>query len=1008
MKANLDWLSDPEVFGVHKEKPHSDHKYYRNWEEKEQGKSSFFQCLNGTWKFSYAENPSMRKRDFYKNDFDCSDFDEIQVPGHIQLQGYDKCQYINTMYPWDGQEFLRPPHISSDYNPVGSYVTYFTPEIKTDSGKLYLSFQGVETSFYVWVNGTFVGYGEDTFTPTEFDVTGLVGSGKNKLAVEVYKRSSASWVEDQDFWRFSGIFRDVYLRSVPDCHVRDLFVKAGLENDYKDGVLNLELELLGEMKGKLIWRLKDQCGKQILTQEQDLQKDMSLYGEIPSVHAWSAELPYLYELEAQVVDAKGRIQEVISQKVGFRNFEMLNHRMCINGKRILFKGVNRHEFSAERGRSITEEDMLWDIRFMKRNNINAVRTCHYPNMSRWYELCDEYGIYLIDEMNLESHGSWQKMGACDPSWNVPGSLPEWKECMLDRASSMLERDKNHPSVLIWSCGNESYVGENIAEVSRFFHARDNSRLVHYEGVFWNRAYENVSDMESRMYAKPEEVTAYLESKPKKPYISCEYMHAMGNSLGGMKLYTDLEDQYDGYQGGFIWDFIDQALYKRDETGREVLAYGGDFDDRATDYCFCTNGIVYADRTESEKVPEVRQLYSNIRINVEDDAVIIENRNLFLSTEGYKFLFFIEKDGERIAERRAAIQVQPGEKITISFGLELPETPGVYTRNVSVQLGETTDWANKGYEIVFGQEVIERKEAALMEEAKAFRIVHGDVNIGVRGEGFSALFGRDTGGICSLVYKGEEYITRTPMVSFWRALTDNDKGWRAEFERAPWLAASRGAKHLAEEFQITEESNRVKLTFTYLAPTQPSFKYQVEYCMYASGKLFLKITYPGVKGLPQLPLFGMDLKLKKKYDRFTCFGYGPQENYQDRREGARLCKFKSSAAENMPGYLIPQECGNRTGVRYLEVYDKKGQGLHIQAESQPFECSVLPYSAYELDHAMHREELAGASYTWVRIMAKQMGVGGDDSWGAEVHPQFCISAEEKLELTFSISPIGEKL
>ena len=474
----LSWLENPEVFAVNRLPAHSDHRFYESEETMEPGERAgevmpLRQCLNGVWKFSYAENPSLRRAEFYQENFDDTCFDEIQVPGHIQLQGYDKCQYINTMYPWDGHSELRPPKIDWDYNPVGSYVREFDLEKPLSGKRVILSFQGVETAMYVWLNGAFVGYAEDSFTPSEFDVTPWIREKGNRLAVEAYKRSSASWIEDQDFFRFSGIFRDVYLYGIPDVHLQDLFVNAGLEHDYQDGRLTAELSLSeknceNQFSGcRVAAVLKDREGRVIWTCEDcvpDKNGMIRIEASISSVHAWSGEDPYCYMLYIEIRDGERRRTELVPQKIGFRTFEMKNQIMCLNGKRLVWKGINRHEFDVRLGRAITEKEMLWDIRFLKQHNLNAVRTCHYPNQSRWYELCDEYGIYLIDEANLESHGSWQKMGVCEPSWNVPGSLPQWKACVIDRARSMLERDKNHPSVLIWSCGNESYAGEDILAI----------------------------------------------------------------------------------------------------------------------------------------------------------------------------------------------------------------------------------------------------------------------------------------------------------------------------------------------------------------------------------------------------------------------------------------------------------------------------------------------------------------------------------------------------------------
>lgn len=638
-EPRLTWLEDPEVFAVNRKEAHSDHVYYENTEEMVLGADMpLRQSLNGTWYFSYAKNPTVRVKDFYKKDFDCRMFDSIEVPGHIQTQGYDRCQYINTMYPWDGTEYLRPPMVSKEYNPVGSYVKYFVLEKNLQDKPVFVSFQGVETAFYVWLNGVFIGYSEDSFTPAEFELTPYLQDGENKLAVEVYKRSSASWLEDQDFWRFSGIFRDVYLYAVPKTHIEDLSVKSTLDNSYKNGKLYLKLKISGHTDCAVKAVLLNAEEKIVFEKNIKGNSICEISGEVENVHAWSAEDPYLYQLYLYVEDQKGNLIEAVPELVGFRTFEMIDKVMHINGKRIVFKGVNRHEFNVRRGRSIKKEDMLWDIEFMKQHNINAVRTSHYPNESLWYRLCDIYGIYLIDETNLESHGSWQKMGECEPSWNVPGSRPEWKEAVLDRAKSMFERDKNHPSILIWSCGNESYAGTCIEAMSDYFHEKDDTRLVHYEGVFWNREFDHISDMESRMYAKPAEIEAFLSNDPKKPYISCEYMHAMGNSCGGMKLYTDLESKYELYQGGFIWDYIDQSMLRKNEQGEEVFAYGGDYDDRATDYEFCTNGIVYADRKISPKAQEVKQLYANVKLTPDENGVLIKNENLFISTEAYTLVY----------------------------------------------------------------------------------------------------------------------------------------------------------------------------------------------------------------------------------------------------------------------------------------------------------------------------------------------------------------------------------
>ncbi|MBQ8845993.1 MAG: DUF4981 domain-containing protein [Lachnospiraceae bacterium] len=1020
MKPTLDWLANPEVFEVNRQEAHSDHIFYC-------GDKLVRQSLNGTWKFSYAENPEKREKDFFREDYKTDDFADIQVPGHIQLQGYGKCQYVNMMYPWDGRETVIPPAVPVKENPVGSYVTYFDLEEGLLGKDVYLSFQGAESAIYVWVNGAFVGYSEDTFTPSEFFITPYIKEKNNKLAVEVYKVCSGSWLEDQDFWRFSGIFRDVFLYAVPKLHVRDMKVTA--DYDYADGsgCLGLELALMrgsvnadsegvsadfSDVTAKV--SLKNEAGAAEFCETVSCNGTKVLFEKIlTTVAPWSAEVPYLYELCVELMDGNGTVTETAVTKVGFRTFELKDGVMCLNGKRIVFKGVDRHEFSAERGRAITEEDMLSDILMMKRNNINAVRTSHYPNQTRWYELCDEYGIYVIDETNLETHGSWMN----DRGWaggfacNLPGDLPEWRGAVLDRAKSMYERDKNHACVLIWSCGNESFCGENIAAMAEYFHKVDKRRLVHYEGANWNRKYDDITDMESRMYAKPADIEAYLEGNPRKPYLSCEYMHAMGNSVGGMKLYTDLEEKYEKYQGGFIWDFIDQALYRTLENGERVLAYGGDFEERPADWGFCTDGIVYADRKASPKMQEVKTLYSNLKMEITDGVLTVKNRNLFADTMGYRFVVTLEKEGKVLSEEEHALVIPAGEEASVKIGAAFPGVPGEYVYTASALLKEDTLYAEAGYEVCFAQETVKVAGDAAEEADRVAvtrpDIVYGDFCIGVRGEDFYVQFDKGQGGITSLVYHGEEYITRVPQVSFWRAFTDNDRGAGYQIFASRWELAAKYARYRRDLISWEEKDDSLELVFPYDAPITPAFTYKMIYKVYFDGKVEVRAEYPGVDTDVDFPVFALDFKMKRKYENFRYYGLGPEENYIDRNFGGKLGVYESTAKENLSGYLFPQECGNRTGVRYVQVMDENGTGVRFTSVEEPFEMSVLPYSAAELENAMHLEELKEPSYTWVRLAAKQMGVGGDDSWGAPVHQEFKIDPKEPLTLAFVISPVAGK-
>ena len=628
MKPDIRWLDDPQTFRVGQLPAHSDHKIYANTDEMERQESSLYQSLNGTWQFAYSVNPKSRPTDFYKEDYRADDFGEIQVPCHIEMAGYDKPHYTNVLYPWEGKVYRRPAYAlgedrteagsfsEADYNPVGSYRKVFNLAQGLRGKRVCICFEGVEQAMFVWLNGQFVGYAEDSFTPSEFDLTPYMKDEGNVLAVEVYKNSTAAYIEDQDFFRFFGIFRNVTLYAKPKLHVEDLWAKPWLSEDLAKGSVAVQIRLSRESseteraQGKVKIVLQDGGGKVLA--EQTVAAALAVKETLAvadQVTLWEHKNPYLYHLLITLEDEQGNVVEVVPCAVGFRRIEIRDKVILFNGKRLIINGVNRHEWSAEGGRCITLQDMEYDIECFKRNNINAVRTCHYPDQIPWYDLCDRSGIYVMSETNLESHGSWQKM-ITEPSWNVPGSVPQWKEAVIDRARSNFETFKNHPSILFWSLGNESYVGDNIAAMQQFFKEKDDSRLVHYEGVVHNRAYEDVvSDVESRMYAQPADIIEYLENEPKKPFILCEYMHDMGNSLGGMKSYIDLIDRFPMYQGGFIWDYIDQAIYVQDHvTGKTVLRYGGDFDDRSSEYEFSGNGIIFADRTEKPAMQEVRYYY----------------------------------------------------------------------------------------------------------------------------------------------------------------------------------------------------------------------------------------------------------------------------------------------------------------------------------------------------------------------------------------------------------------
>ncbi|PTO44046.1 glycoside hydrolase family 2 TIM barrel-domain containing protein [Enterococcus mundtii] len=620
MQASIDWLDDPQVFRVNQRKAHSDHTVYASKEET-RSQSSRIQSLNGEWRFCFSENAEKRPKDFFEQKFDDHSFDTIHVPGHIELSDYDKIHYINTMYPWEGHEFRRPAYTTasekemagmfsqSEENPVGSYVTTFQLAEGLKGKDVTIRFEGVEQAMYVWLNGHFVGYAEDSFTPSEFDLTPYLEE-ENRLAVEVHKRSTAAFLEDQDFFRFFGIFRDVVLIARGKNHLEDLWLRPQLDDTYQKGKLDVSLSFENlAVESDLEVRVLDLDKQTIYEEKHTIAETMQLSVDLGEVVLWDHFSPNLYTLEIETSDGNG-VTEYVEYPFGFRKIELKDKVMYLNGKRLIINGVNRHEWSEKTGRAITLADMEKDLAVIKNANINGVRSSHYPNQIPWYFLCDQAGIHVMAETNLESHGSWQKMGAFEASYNVPRGIPQWREVVLDRAKTNFETFKNHTSILFWSLGNESYVGENIRLMNEYFKTVDPDRLVHYEGNYVDPAFEaSVSDMKSSMYATPAAVADYLENQADKPYILCEYMHDMGNSLGGLGSYMALLDKYEMYQGGYIWDFKDQALEMIDPvTNRKVMRYGGDFDDRPSDYEFSGNGIVFANGQEKPALQEVRYYY----------------------------------------------------------------------------------------------------------------------------------------------------------------------------------------------------------------------------------------------------------------------------------------------------------------------------------------------------------------------------------------------------------------
>ena len=1002
-------VKDPQYFKDGRMDAHSDHTYYRDEEEAQEKETSFRYDLNGIWKFHYARNYGSAIPGFEKEEYCCRDWDDIRVPAHIQMEGYDVPQYANVQYPWEGHEDIHPGEIPEHFNPVASYVKYFEVPEEMQGKRLFISFQGAESGIALWLNGHFVGYSEDSFTPSEFELTEYVKEGENKLAAQVFKWTASSWCEDQDFFRFSGIYRDVYLYTVPEVHIYDLQIRA--IPDETLGVAALEIRTNTWGKGTVkITLSKD--GETVLKDEKVLDGEEFYSWKIEDPVLWSAEDPQLYDLTLEVYNEAGELQEVIPQRVGFRRFEMKDGIMTLNGKRIVFKGVNRHEFSSVSGRHVSEEELRKDLKTMKQNNINAIRTCHYPDASLIYQLCDEYGIYMIDETNLESHGSWDVAEFTkDYTYVVPHDKPEWLDMMLDRANSMYQRDKNHAAILIWSCGNESFGGKDIFEMSQFFHREDPTRLVHYEGLCHDRRYNDTSDMESQMYPSVEAIKEFLTKDDSKPFICCEYTHAMGNSCGAMHKYTDLTDTEPKYQGGFIWDYIDQSIYKKDRYGKEFQAYGGDFGERPTDYNFSGNGIAYGgNRDASPKMQEVKFNYQNITAEVSEDSVKVINKNLFVNTDIFDCKVTVAKNGKVIRRASLATAAAPLSEETYALPLAKEEKPGEYAVTVSFHLKEDKVWAEAGHEVAFGQYVyrVEEPKKACPEGVEVIRSTH---DIGVRGAHFEVLFSVLNGGLVSYKYAGKEMIEAIPKPNFWRAPTDNDCGNLMGMRYGQWKIASMYLSHKdfrqgpygpGNEPEVEVNEKTVKVTYTYLMPTTPLSECKLSYEVSGDGRVKTTLSYDPVKELGDMPEFGVIFKFNADYDRVEWYGLGEAETYSDRKKGAKLGIYANKVADNMARYMVPQECGAKEEVRWAKVTDRKGRGMLFEMDENngPMMFSALPYTPHEMENAMHPYELPEVHYTVVRVAKDQMGVGGDDSWGARTHEEYLLKTDKKMEFSFA--------
>lgn len=985
MTPSLEWINDPKIFQINRKAAHATMDF-------DFGFTRFL--LNGTWKMDWFLTP--------KEAFDCvmkkqlKQNHQVQVPGHLQLQGFGECQYVNTMYPWDGVEAIKPPEIPQQ-NPTAVYSHSFVLGLQDLMRAISICFDGVESCFYLWVNDQFIGYSEDSFTPSEFDINVAVIDGMNTITLLVPQFCTGSWLEDQDFWRFSGIFRDVSLQVQDPIHVKDFEVIQYFSENFSEVAIDI-YTLLSKKNTKVKCEIFN-CEGVLAFQEETIAKDtdfVQLKGKVQNPHLWNSEDPYLYKLVISVYDECDILKQVLTKNIGLRKVQIDQAEIRINGQKMIFRGTNRHEFNDRTGRVLTENDIEKDILLLKQNNFNSVRTSHYPNQSVFYELCDRYGLYVIDETNLETHGTWMVLGKpIKRGENLPADHLEWRDAALDRAQSMLERDKNSPSVVAWSCGNESFGGKTIFEMSQYFKKRDPSRFVHYEGVFHDRSYPDTSDVESQMYTRPTAVEKYLKNDPKKPFILCEYAHAMGNSFGGVQLYTDFEYRYPAYAGAFVWDWCDQCISMIGDDGKRHMYTGVDFKKPTNGY-FCADGLLFADHSPSPKLQEAKFLYAPIKVDCHDNCVTIHNRNFFIDTSGYDFICVYLLNGQIVEQRKFEFFVPAGE--SQNFILDASISKDQYDLlTCSVVLNHDTDWAKAGHEITFGQYVKECSFDDLLAELKPAKLVVGDYNIGASMDDSHAIISKETGKLISWSMGGCDIFKEELRPEFWRALTDNDIAANMSFLWSKWKTAS-----LYQRGQLCVEpvDNTIQTEIMLAGLEKPC---RMEYTFLGNNTIKIKLS---LDTQDDLPSFGLSFAVPKDLNQLWWYGNTQKEAYNDRANGRRFGIGHSTVEAEFVHYEHPQECANKTDLRWLDVTRLDGFGIHIWS-NEPFQASVLPYTCHELELARHETQLSVHTRNIVRIIKAQCGVAGDDTWGSHAHEKFRIVPNGNIEFEFYMQ-LKEKL
>ncbi|TCN53161.1 DUF4981 domain-containing protein [Flavobacterium circumlabens] len=1020
-KDRNDW-ENPQVFQINREParaaflPYADEisaisDKYEN--------SPWYFSLNGKWKFSWSPTPDQRPKDFYKTDFSTLHWKELQVPSNWELNGYGVPIYTNITYPFE----RNPPFINHWDNPVGSYKKDFVLPENWKNRHVFLHFEAGTSAMYIWVNGQKAGYAENTKSPAEFDISRYLKPGKNDLAIEVYRWSDGSYLEDQDFWRLSGIDRNVYLYSTDNIRISDFFARPDLDAKYKNGSLNVEVSLknltsIAVNNQKLTAKLVDASGKNVFTKELYVNFEASkiqtinFSQNVSNPKLWSSETPNLYTLVLTLKNAKGDIVESVSSQIGFRKVELKGGQLLVNGVRLMVHGVNIHEHNPVTGHYQDEATMMKDIRMMKQLNINSVRCSHYPNNITWVKLCNKYGLFLVDEANIESHGmgvEGQPLIWMNPKTN-PGYLPEWREAHLDRIYSLVERDKNMPSVIIWSLGNESANGPVFHEAYKWIKKRDTTRLVQFE-----QAKENENtDIVCPMYPTIAYMKEYAARKEvSRPYIMCEYSHAMGNSSGNFQEYWDIIRASKNMQGGFIWDWVDQGFETTDEAGRKYWAYGGDMGSQnyLNDENFCHNGLVYPDRTPHPGAFEVKKVYQDILFNavdIKNGVIEIVNDFGFTNLSKYNFNYEILENGKVIKEGTINVVLEP--KTKKKFKLDLPKLESKegteYVLNVFAYTKTGSELLPQHFEIAKEQFVIEDSNYfAKQEKVNASKIQEEKEQFVLTSDNVVIKISKSTGLISFYSLKGEEYFKQYPEPNFWRAPTDNDIGNKMQIRTNVWRTA--GKNTTLENIQLTEENGK-KYVIAKLKLNDVASDYAIRYSLGNDGALEIQASYKkGSNPLPELPRFGMIFTLKNTLENLDYYGRGPLENYPDRKTAAFKGIYNSKVADQYVPYTRPQENGYKTDIRWFKLSSNTGNGLEIKG-LQPLGMSTLNNYPADFDGGISKKNIHSSDITprnevVVCVDLTQRGLGGDNSWGLPPHEQYVLTQSE-YSYGFVIKPI----